>query len=162
MSKPVEIHLKWSKELALKASKIYYDYDMKHSGKRYIGWFFVALVQFGIVGALKHNAFGLLYISTLLVGYWYYGRWYLRKMMIQKYYDKLNVDEMSKTFLVDKDGFRSEQKSITWDDIVKVLQIESDILVQTREDTLYFTRDSFRSYDDVQELLSLAKEFNKI
>jgi len=50
MSKVVEINFNWSQELALKASKLYYDYDMKNSNKRYIGWFFVALVQFGIVG----------------------------------------------------------------------------------------------------------------
>jgi hypothetical protein len=61
MSKKIEIAFKWDKDSALQASKLYYDYDMKNSSKRYIGWFFVALVQFGIVGALKHDVFGLLY-----------------------------------------------------------------------------------------------------
>ena len=162
ISKPIEIKFTWTKDLALKASKIYYDYDMKHSRKRYIGWIFVALVQFSIVGALKHNVFGMLYLSTLLVGYWYYGRWYLRQNMIIKYYNNLHIDNTEVTFLIDKDGFKSDNNLIKWDEIVKVLKIDKDILVQTTSNTLYFARDSFKCYDDVQTLLSLAKNYNKL
>jgi len=162
ISKPIEINFKWTKELALNGSKIYYDFDMKHSRKRYIGWIFVALVQFGIVGALKHNSFGMLYLSTVFVIYWYYGRWYLRQNMIIKYYNNLNIKDTEVTFFVDKDGFKSNNNLISWDEIVKVLQIDKDILIQSTSNTLYFTRDSFKCYDDIQKLLSLAKEFNKI
>ena len=162
MSKMIEINFRWSQELALRASKLYYDYDMKNSNKRYIGWLFVALVQFGIVGALKHDSFGMLYLSTLLVAYWYYGRWYLRKKMIIKYYNNSNINDMSVTFFVDKDGFKNEQNLISWDDIIKILQIDNDILVQTTTNSLYFTRDSFKSYSDIQDLISLAREYKKL
>jgi len=162
MSKVVEINFNWSQELALKASKLYYDYDMKNSNKRYIGWFFVALVQFGIVGALKHDSFGILYLSTFLVVYWYYGRWYLRKKMIVKYFANKNIDNIDVKFFVDKVGFKSKENIISWDDIIKVLQIDDDILVQTTADSLYFTKESFKSYDDLQKLISLAKEYKKL
>ena len=162
ISKPIKITLKWDKESAIKASKIYYDYDMKNSRKRYIGWIFVALAQFGIVGALKHDSFGMLYLSTILIGYWYYGRWFLRRGMILKYYNNLNIKDTEVTFFIDKDGFKSDNSLTKWNEIIKVLQIDKDILIQTTTNTLYFQRDSFNSYEDIQELLSIAKSYNKI
>ena len=162
ISKSIKINFTWSKELALSASKIYYDWDMKNSRKRYIGWIFIGLVQFGIVGALKHNSYGILTISTFLVAYWYYGRWYLRKNMISKYYDKQNLENTNIIFEVDNNGFKAINTLIDWNDIVKIIKVEDDILVQTITNTLYFQKKSFDSYDDIQELLSLAKEHNKL
>lgn len=138
MSKKIEINYIWSKELALKASKLYYDYDMKHSAKRYIGWFFVALTQFAIVGALKHDVFGLLYLSTFFVLYWYYGRWYLRKRMLQKYYDKNSMEGKTIYFTLDGEGLHFEDQQIPWDNIEKVIEFEDGVLMQTNDATLFF------------------------
>ena len=164
MSKPIKIKFTWSKELALKASKIYYDWDMKNSSKRYIGWLFVGLVQFGMVGALKHNSFGILFVSTFLVIYWYYGRWYLRKGMLSRFYDKQNLEKKEIHFEIDKNGFKSDSGIISWNDIIKVIKIENedDILIQTTTNTLYFDKESFESLDDMNRLISLAKKQGKI
>jgi hypothetical protein len=162
MSKKIAIDFVWSKELALKASKLYYDYDMKNSSKRYIGWSFIAFMQFGIVGALKHDVFGLLYLSTFLVLYWYYGRWYLRKRMIEKYYDKNSQVEKEIHFVLDKEGLHTEDRVVSWSDIFKVIQFDDGILIQTSESTLFFLNEFFKSFDDRVAFINLAKENGKM
>jgi len=162
MSKEIEIRFQWSKDLAVKASKLYYDYDMKASSKRYIGWFFVALTQFGIVGALKHDSFGILFISTFLVIYWYYIRWYVRKSMIEKYYEKSNLDKKDVLFLLKDDGLHYDDIIIEWSDIEKVIPFDDGILMHTSQNTLFFQKDAFQSYDDMQEFLNIMREKGKV
>jgi hypothetical protein len=162
MSKPIEIKFTWSKDLAIKASKLYYDYDMKASSKRYIGWLFVAMMQFGVVGALKHDVFGLLFISTFLVLYWYYGRWYLRKGMIEKYYDKSNLDATEVKFLLKDDGLYYDEELIDWDNIEKVIKFDDGVLLQTTSNTLFFETSAFESYNEVQRFLKLMKNKGKV
>ncbi|NPA59291.1 MAG: hypothetical protein GXO30_02330 [Epsilonproteobacteria bacterium] len=162
MSKPIEINFTWSKELALKASKLYYDYDMKASSKRYVGWLFVAMMQFGVVGALKHDSFGLLFISTFLVLYWYYGRWYLRKGMIEKYYDKSKLDATDVKFILKDEGLYYDENLIDWNDIEKVIKFDDGVLLQTTSNTLFFESSSFKSYDEVKTFLKLMKNKGKV
>jgi hypothetical protein len=162
MSKKIEIAFKWDKDSALQASKLYYDYDMKNSSKRYIGWFFVALVQFGIVGALKHDVFGLLYLSTFLILYWYYGRWYLRKRMLEKFYEKKITGTQAITFVVDEEGLHQEQHLISWDEVVKVIKFENGFLMQTNQNTLFFQNDFFKSSEDRVAFYALAQEKGKV
>ena len=162
MSKPIEVSFEWNKELALKTSKLYYDYDMRHSNKRYVGWFFVALVQFGIVGALKHESYGLLYLSTFLVGYWYYGRWFLRKRMLERYYDKNNPQNLQIEFSIDENGLHGTEKNISWDEVFKVIELEEGVLVQAKENALFFANTAFKKEADKIRFLKIAKEKGKI
>ena len=162
MSKTIEIHYTWSKELALEASKRFYDYDMRNSAKRYIGWLFVALTQFAIVGALKHDSYTMLYLCSFLVAYWYYGRWYLRKSMLEKYYKKIDAPEKEVTFSLKDNIFYSEDTPIDWDDIFKVIQLEDGVLLHTKENTLFFSRNSFSSYEELQAFMQVMKEHNKL
>jgi hypothetical protein len=158
--KEIKITLEWSKEQALSASKAFYDYDMRHSNKRYMGWFFVGLTQFAIVGALKHDTYGLLFVSTFLVGYWYYGRWLLRNAMLKKYY--ANIKEQTLHFTLKEDGLYNADQLISWDEIFKVIRLEDDILLHTQDSTLLFRRNSFRSYDDLQLFVDTMKEKGKL
>ena len=160
--KPIEIRFVWSKELAVKASKLYYDWDMKNSSKRYIGWLFIALVQFAIVGALKHHAFGLLYLSTFLVIYWYYIRWYIRKRMIVKYYNKSQIDNKEVVFTLTEEGLYYENDLIDWDHIFKVVKFEGGLLLQTLHHTLFLKKSAFGSYDEMQKFLALMKKYDKV
>jgi len=160
--KSVSIAYTWSKEIALKASKLYYDYDMKNSSKRYIGWFFVALTQFGIVGALKHNVYGLLYISTFLVIYWYYGRWFLRKRMMEKFYEKQGLDGQEVAFTLDAQGLHFHDQLVSWDNIEKVIKFDDGILIHTDNSTLFFENSFFKSSEDRMTFMELAKENGKV
>jgi len=159
MSKEIVIRFKWSKELAIKASKHYYDWDMKNSAKRYIGWFFIALTQFAIVGALKHNAFGLLYISTFFVLYWYYGRWYLRKKMIERFYNSSNIKDKDVEFILKDGELFFENEKI---DILKVLKFDDGVMLQTSINPLFFAKDSFKNFDDFQTFLEVMRDKGKL
>ncbi len=160
--KPIRIKFIWTQELAVKASKLYYDYDMKNSSKRYIGWFFIALTQFGIVGALKHNSFGLLYLSTFLVLYWYYIRWYVRKAMIIRFYKNSNLHSSEVTFVLKDDGLHHNDTVIDFDNITKVIKFDDGVLLQTNANTLFFEKDAFESTKDMSKLLAIMKERGKI
>ena len=162
MSKPIEVNFKWNKELALTTSKLYYDYDMRHSNKRYLGWFFVALVQFGIVGALKHDSYGLLYLSTFLVLYWYYGRWYLRKRMLLRFYDKNVPKNVDVHFSIDAEGLHGNNEVILWDDIIKIIQLEEGVLVQSTESALFFDKSAFKNAQERRRFIQMATEKGKI
>ncbi len=162
MSKSIELELVWGKEEALKGSKLYYDYDMRHSAKRYIGWAFVGLVQFGIVGALKHDSFGLLYISTFLVLYWYYGRWYLRKMMIERFYKKSNSKDTTLKLSISKEGLQIKEERISWDAVVKVIETEEGFLLNTTENILFLEKSFFQKPEDISYFKSLLKEKKKL
>jgi len=162
MSKSVKISYVWSKDIALKASKLYYDYDMRNSSKRYIGWLFVALTQFGIVGALKHDVFGLLYLSTFLVLYWYYGRWYLRKRMLEKFYEKNGVEGKKIEFILDEEGLHFEGQLVSWENIEKVIKFDDGILIQTNDATLFFENSFFESSSARVRFMELAKEKGKV
>ena len=162
MSKPIEVNFKWNKELALTTSKLYYDYDMRHSNKRYLGWFFVALVQFGIVGALKHDSYGLLYLSTFLVLYWYYGRWYLRKRMLLRFYDKNVPKNVDVHFSIDAEGLHGNNEVILWDDIIKIIQLEEGVLVQSTESALFLDKSAFKNVQERRRFIKMATEKGKI
>jgi hypothetical protein len=162
MSKPIEINVTWSKALAIKASKLYYDYDMRHSRKRYVGWLFIALTQFGIVGALKHDSYGLLFISTFLVIYWYYIRWFLRKGMIKKYYSRSKIDNSTTTFILNDDGLHYDDHRIGWDNIHAVIEFDDGILLQCDTDSLFFDHHSFSSYDERRRFLSIMRKKEKL
>ena len=162
MFKNIEITFTWSKDLAIEASKKFYDYDMRHSNKRYIGWLFVALIQFALVGAFKHDSYGMLYLSTFLGAYWYYGRWYLRKQMLKTFYDKQNIDAQKAHFTLKEDGLYQNNHAIPYDEIFKVIKLEDGVLVQVQNNTLYFKRDSFNSYEDLTRFLEQMKEREKL
>jgi len=162
MSKSVEVKFTWSKDLAIKASKLYYDYDMRTSSKKYVGWLFIALMQFGVVGALKHDSFGLLFVSTFFVVYWYYIRWFVRKRMIIKFYDKSGLDARDVVFVLEDDGLHYNDTLIDWDSISKVVKFDDGILIQTTDSTLFFQRESFKSYKDVQRFMEMMKKRDKV
>jgi len=162
MSKSIELELAWSKEEALKGSKLYYDYDMRNSAKRYIGWAFVGLVQFGIVGALKHDSFGLLYLSTFLVLYWYYGRWYLRKNMIERFYEKSNTQDTKLQLKISKNGVQINDALISWDLVLKVIDMEEGFLINTATNSLFLEKSSFQKPQDITFFKALLKEEEKL
>jgi len=162
MSKKISVDYIWNKELALQTSKLFYDYDMRHSAKRYIGWFFVALVQFGIVGALKHESYGILYISTFLVFYWYFGRWYLRKRVLVNFYKKNMPKNVKVHFDIDGKGLHKDKKLISWEEITKIIELENGILLQSLHDTLFFQNSAFGSADELQQFLAIAKAKGKL
>jgi len=162
MSSKVTFELLWSEESAIRASKLYYDYDMKNSAKRYIGWLFVALVQFGIVGALKHNSYGILFVATFLVAYWYYGRWYLRAGMIKRFYKKHHSEDELLKIEIDAKKIALNTQVIPWEEVERVIELEEGFILQTLTNTLFFENTLFKKGSDKMEFRRFASEAQKL
>ncbi|SFV57046.1 hypothetical protein MNB_SM-7-475 [hydrothermal vent metagenome] len=162
MSKSITLTIEWNKERALQASKALYDYEMKHSPKRYIGWLFIAFMQFGIVALFKQQNPLLLLLSSLLVAYWYYGRWYLRCFFLKRYYTKQNFQKSVITISCDESSLDIADKILQWDDILQAIDTKAALLLQTKEEIFYIPFDAFENLDDLSSCMQLLKSKGKL
>jgi len=158
MFKNIDIKYQWNKETFLLASKAMYDFDMKHSPKRFLGWMFIALTQFGVVGALKKDAFGLLIVSTFLVIYWYALRWPLRKIMLLKGFNNSSIKDKQFVMSANKDGLALDSKLITWNDLKEVISLKDGFLLYYGESFLFIPKNAFLSIDEKDRFSHLAKD----
>ncbi len=158
MSKSIHATIKWDEKQALKAAELVYKHDMRHSPKRYTGWLFIALMQFGIVAALKYNSFTLLVVSAFLVFYWYVLRWWLRKRLIEKFYKKKDIRPTTLHLYCNEEGISIQKQQIKWSDVAYAFETDTAILIQTNEELLYIPLDSFDSLDDVDACYELLKK----
>lgn len=158
MSKTVHAKVEWNEAQALKAAELVYKYDMRHSPKRYVGWLFIALMQFGIVAALKYNTFTLLFVSTFLVLYWYLLRWWIRKRLIQKFYRKKGLTPRTLHLRCEDEGIFVENRLLSWNDILYTISTNTALLIQTKNELLYIPFDAFESLDDVDACHALLKK----
>ena len=158
MSKPIEISYVWSKELFVEASRATYEFELRHSPKRFLGWFFIALTQFGVVGALKKDAYGLLLISTILVIYWYALRWPIRKMLIAKTYEAQTEKNHHFSMQAREDGIEVDGTLLVWEDIKEGVSLEGGFLLFYAQKFLYIPKDAFESRDEKDRFSHLVKE----
>ncbi len=109
------VYLPWSEESFLEGAKIAYDYDMKHSYRRYVGWFFIALSQFGVVAAIRGHSVGLLLISTILLIYWYALRWSLRRWMLRRFFAREESANKSLSVRLKDEGLCIDEACLPWE-----------------------------------------------
>ena len=155
----ITIKYKWDEDLAVNSSADIYDYELQNSKKRYIGWFFVALVQFSLVGAMKHQKFGLLFVSTFLIIYWYVFRWSIRKYFIKKTFRKSALANTDIELEARKDGiYNGDERQISHQDIIGTVKLENAVLVYHSAGTLYFPNSAFSSEDKINKFINLVNK----
>lgn len=157
----IKINYKWDKDTFLKANKAIYDFDMKHSSKRFVGWFFIALTQFGVVGALKHNVFGLLVISTILVVYWYGFRWRIRKNILLRGFEKSSVENSLFNIAINDSGISINETLFEWENIKNVTEVKNGFLVNNEKKLLFICNDNFTD-KDMKNFKKILKSKQKI
>ncbi len=157
MSKNIELSYIWDRDTYLKASKLAYDYELKRSNKKYIGWLFIALTQFGVVAAMQKGSIGLLLISTILVLYWYYLRWPLRERFIKKSFKKLPNADMRYVIKILNDNFYINDKEIEWEKISEVLALEDGVFVYLGNDSIFVPNSAFKKIEDRNDFLTILK-----
>ena len=157
ISNPIRINYIWSKEVFVSASQATYEFELKHSPKRFLGWFFIALSQFGVVGALKKDAYGILLISTILVIYWYALRWPIRRWMIARTYEASSNKNHEFNMLASDDGIEVDKTMIAWSEIREVISVESAFLLYYGSSFLYIPKSAFVSADEKDKFSHLAK-----
>jgi hypothetical protein len=158
MSKSIEIKYRWDRDTFLEASRAIYELELRHSPKRFLGWIFIAMTQFGVVGALKKDAFGLLIVATLLVIYWYSLRWPLRRYIINKSFEKQDAKDQDFYIVASSEGVRINKLLLQWSEIVEVVSTKNGFLLFYSGDSLYIPKDAFKNYEEKDSFSHLVKE----
>jgi len=158
ISKPIKINYTWTKDVYVSASQATYEFELKHSPKRFLGWFFIALSQFGVVGALKKDAYGILLISTILVIYWYALRWPIRRWMIARTYESSSNKNHEFKMLAIDDGIEVNGTMIAWSEIREVISVDSAFLLYHGTSFLYIPKSAFVDDDEKDRFSHLAKD----
>jgi hypothetical protein len=166
MSDPVRIQYHWNQENVEKLFEASYRYSFQHSARRYIGWFFVALLQFGIVALLKAGAPAMMMFSSLALLYWYPGRkWLARRRTLKAWEDSPYRDQMIRV-LADEDGLeiQSEEKGMhfEWDEIDAVLGLGEDVLLLREPHLHYIPSNAFGSIEAKSRFKHLAKTHERL
>ncbi len=69
-----KVKFKLERDSFVEASLFTYRYQLKSSPKRFLGFIFIAMSQFGVVSLLQTGQSGLLLLSSILLIYWYFLR----------------------------------------------------------------------------------------
>ena len=145
----ININYTWDRKLALNSSFDIYKYELKNSNKKFIGWFFIALAQFGVVGALKHNAYGFLVVASIGLIYWYGLRWSLRKYFINRTFIKSPLANQNIQLEATNEAILSDGKTqILYNTIIKFIQLDNAIIIYHNLGTIYLPNNSFKTKKD--------------
>jgi hypothetical protein len=165
MSKPIQISYTWNKENVESLFEASYKYQFNHSAKRFVGWFFVALLQYGVVLALKKDAFAILLFATVMLVYWYYGKKIIAKKRAENSFEKSDFKNQKIKISIDDDGFAllmPNQEQWSWDDIQEIILLEDDIMLYKYPNFHYLPSKAFASIEDKSQFKKMAKKHHKI
>lgn len=166
MSKPININYVWNKENVERLFNASYKYQFNHSAKRYIGWFFVALLQIAVVAALKKGAYELLLFSSIVLLYWYYGKKEIAKRRAKKSFMNSSFRDKTIHMEVSDEGFviKNDEGKIqwSWDDIDEIVSLEDDIMLCKYPVFHYIPANGFSSLEEKSRFKSMARSHHKI
>jgi len=157
MSKEIILNFRWDKDTYMRAGEFAYKYKMYHTPKKYLGWIFIALLQFGVVGALLKGTLAILLFSTIMLIYWYY-----LKIRIEKYY-------LSKKFDSEKDANKLLQisikdneidinkKKVLWSEIPLIIASEKGYLLDHISGYIFFPSKAFKQEEDKTSFINIAR-----
>jgi hypothetical protein len=161
-SETIEISYKWDEENFEKAFANAYDYQYRHSARRYVGWFFIALLQFGIVAALKAGEIGLLLFSTFLIIYWYgIKRWLVYRRARASFMKSPLKDQQIRLSVTEK-AINQEQVSVPWEEIEGVVPEGDAIILYERDKAYYIPDTAFGTIEEKSRFKALAKKRGKL
>lgn len=153
----LSISYKWDKNTYIQGSKsLYYDL-LRNSPKRFIGWFFIGLSQFGLVAFYKKGAFGLLLISTVFLLYWYILRWPLRKLILLNAFNKSPLKDKMIQIELDDKYISINQNQIKWSDIQRVLLENVGFLLYYNDEFIFIPKNAFDNENE-KEFLKIIKK----
>ena len=157
-SNPITASFVWSEAVALRSSELFYKYEFRHSYRRYVGWLFIAMAQFGVVGALKHDAYGMLVVSSFLLLYWYGIRWQMRKRLAKRLFKSSPLAEENIKTIFSEARLHSGEEEIAWHEVEKVVEKEDGFLFFMASKSTFFPREAFESAEMRDALRALIKK----
>ena len=165
MSKPIEVSYTWSRENIEKLFDSSYTYQFEHSRKRYIGWFFIVLLQYGIVVALKKEVFAILLFATIVLFYWYYGKKWIAKRRAIKSFDTSPFKDKKIQMRIDRTGFtllQPNQEKWSWNEVDEVTASGEDTILYKYPNFHYIPALGFASPEEKSRFKTLAKAEGKL
>ena len=166
MSEPIRIRYRWDRENVEKLFETSYRYLFEHSARRYIGWFFIALLQFGIVALYKKGAPGLMLFASLALLYWYIGRKELARRRALRSWEHSPFRDQEIVITADTDGLEIDSdvghQTWRWDEVDGVLSLGDDVLLQRGEHLHYLPAAGFGSVEARSAFKSLAKQHGRL
>ena len=165
MSKPIKISYIWNRKNVETLFEASYKYQFEHSRKRYVGWFFIALLQYGIVVAFKKEAFAILLFSTIILFYWYYGKRWIAKRRAEKSFEHSEFKDKKIEMLIDKDGYTllsPHQEKWSWSEVQEVIVLGDDIMLHKYPNFHYIPANGFESIEEKSRFKSLVKQYGRL
>ena len=165
MSKPIGIRYRWNRENVENLFEASYRYLFEHSYRRYVGWFFIALLQYGVVVALKKEAFGIVLFATIVLGYWYYGKKWIAKRRAIHAFEHSPFRDQAIEFCVDDKGFTfvmPSQKHWRWKEIDEVVVLDDAIMLYKHPHFHYIPVSAFGSIEEKYRFIAIAKAKGRI
>ncbi len=160
MSKNITLNFQWSKDTYMEAGEFAYNYKMNHTPKKYMGWLFIALLQFGVVGALLKGTLAMLLFSTILLVYWYYLKKRIEKSILLKKFDKEKDANKILDIVINEEFIAINNKKILWSDIAQIISGERGYLLDHIDGFLFFPGNAFKQEEDKTEFIKFAKKNN--
>jgi len=166
MSKPVEIRYRWNRENVEKLFDSSYQYLFNHSAKRYIGWLFIAILQFSVVATLKKGSIGILLFSSMVLLYWYYGKKSIARRRVRKSFEASPFKD--KTIAIDATDagldIQGSEGAIHWDweEIDEVIPLEEAVMIYRHPHFHYIPASGFASLEEKSRFKSMAKRHHKL
>ena len=159
MSKSVQVSYIWDEANFEKQFEASYDYLFNNSAKRYIGWLFIALLQFGVVAALKQNSFGLLLFSTIVLLYWYYGKKRLAKYRAKKAFLVSPIKDGTITLTLDKKTLQIQnalgKREIAHQDIHEAKLLENGVFFMLETQPYFIPKELFSSPKEMKRFVEM-------
>lgn len=159
---PIEISYIWDRENFEKAFSKSYTHQYKNSARRYVGWLFVALAQFGVVASFKGGSIGLLMLATVLILYWYVIKKWLVHQRAIKAYENSALKNRKISLRITQEGIKQDDTFISWEELKGLVPVEDDILLYYRDKAFYIPLSAFKSIENKSALKSLAKEKGRL
>jgi len=166
MSDAIHISYRWDRENFEKLFVSSYKYQFNHSVKRYIGWLFVALLQLGVVAALKKDSIGLLLFSTIALFYWYYAKRVIAYQRAKRSFEKSPFKDNTISIDVSEKGFdihsQEGEAHWDWDEVDEMITLGDDIVLYKYPYFHYIPAIGFASVEEKSYFKTMAKERHKL
>ena len=148
------ISFKWTMDIFLEGAYIAYRHNLKHSPKRFLGWLFIAMLQFGVVATIRNHTIGLLLISTILLIYWYGLRWKIRELMLKRLFKESKID-----ISFNQEGIVLNGNKIEWSRFRDAIITEKGYLLEIdNKASIYIPKRVFDSDSSRESFYSLVGE----
>ena len=165
MSKAISIQYQWNQENLNRLFEASYAYQFNHSKRRFIGWFFIALLQYGVVVAFKKEAFAILLFASIILFYWYYGKKWIAKKRAIKSFEESEFKDKEIKLTVDEEGFEliaPKKEHWNWDEIDEVVSLGDDIMIYKHPNFHYIPSSGFKSLEEKSQFKSIAKKHGRL